>query len=133
VPARFASAVDEWRFAGLTNYPRSVTAAFRTEIYRLFLTRAEDVFARVAPMAGEETMSIVTPEPTHAADGFARSTPEEHRVTDSLYDGDCQSVAPANPNSPEPADHFYGLSVLTNAIDQRGAELWAETGATEAQ
>ena len=80
-------------------------------------------------------MSIVHEEDTHDADtGFAKPTPDQEAVTDVLYDNtERHPLAPANPASPEPAERFYGHSQLAQTIDQRGKELWAETGASLAQ
>lgn len=63
VPTRFATSVDEWLVTGLSDYSRSVTSALRTHacrlrwnagrLLRLFLTRAEDVFTRIAAMVNK--------------------------------------------------------------------------------
>ena len=58
----FAAAVNERRVARLSDYPRSVTAALWTRrrfrwnagrLLRSFVTRAEDVFARIAAMVDD--------------------------------------------------------------------------------
>jgi hypothetical protein len=58
------------------------------------------------------------PRHTPTANGFAPPTPEERRVTGSLYD---RNTTPA----PTDASGFYGYSMLTSAIEHRGAELYA--------
>jgi hypothetical protein len=70
--------------------------------------------------------TIVTGHDTPTtANGFAPPTPEERRVTDALYD---RNTTPA----PTDASGFYGYPMLTSAIERRGADLWAATGASAA-
>ena len=60
---RFATPVDEWRDARLSDYSRSVTSARGTHVcrrrwnggrlFRSFFTRAEDVFTPIAAMVNK--------------------------------------------------------------------------------
>lgn len=68
------------------------------------------------------------PVPAPAPDnGFAgKSTPDEQRKLDTLYDGKA-TYPPMEKNA------LYGLPLLSTAIDSRGAELWTATGASSAE
>jgi hypothetical protein len=58
----------------------------------------------------------------------ATRTSDDQRALDRLYDGNKAETPDAGA-----AQAFYGHSLLKGAIDRRGPELWAETGATQQQ
>jgi hypothetical protein len=72
--------------------------------------------------------TIVTgPTPQRPADDFAPPTAETKQMTDALYNRD-----KAEPIPPADASGFYGLSLLTSALEHGAPELSAATGASQA-
>ena len=82
------------------------------------------------------TGDYTAPTTPTATNGFAsKPTADEQKALDRLYNGNSAQAPPAsgNPAAPDLAGRMYGPAMVTSAIDQRAAELWAKNGTTPAQ